>query len=110
MDQRKDERRREVAAAAKGLVREMVDGEPYEYYPLGEYIVAAPGVCGGEPTFKYTRINVRFVLERVRGGESREDIVADYRGRFPLAALEEAMRLDAAGLLDEPAVPALRTA
>jgi len=30
------------------LVREMVGGEPYEYYPLGNHIVAAPGVCGGD--------------------------------------------------------------
>src|SRR5438046_9046139 len=29
------------------LVREMRGGEPYEYYPVGEYIVTAPGVCGG---------------------------------------------------------------
>lgn len=26
------------------LEREMYGGEPYEYYPLGQYIVAAPGV------------------------------------------------------------------
>jgi len=40
---------------AKKLVREIVGGEPYEYYPVGRYIVIAPGVCGGRPTFKYTR-------------------------------------------------------
>jgi hypothetical protein len=40
------------------LVKEMYGGHPYEYYPLGNYVVAAPGVCGGRPTFKYTRIDV----------------------------------------------------
>jgi hypothetical protein len=40
------------------LVRETVGGEPYEYYPLGQYVVIAPGVCGGRPTFKYTRLDV----------------------------------------------------
>jgi hypothetical protein len=32
------------------LVTETVGGEAYAYYPLGEYIVRAPGVCGGRPT------------------------------------------------------------
>ena len=38
------------------LVYEIVGGETYEYYPLGKYVVAAPKVCGGRPTFKYTRL------------------------------------------------------
>jgi len=41
------------------LVTEMVGGEPYQYYPLGQYVVRAIGVCGGRPTFKYTRIEVK---------------------------------------------------
>lgn len=35
------------------LVREGDGDDVYEYYPLGEYVVVAPGVCGGRPTFKY---------------------------------------------------------
>lgn len=31
------------------LVQEIYRGELCEYYPLGQYIVAAPGVCGGRP-------------------------------------------------------------
>jgi hypothetical protein len=50
------------------LVCETVGGEPYEYYPLGEYVVIAPGVCGSEPTFKYTRINVEHALGRLAMG------------------------------------------
>jgi hypothetical protein len=41
---------------ARELMRENVGGEPFEYYSVGRYIVIAPGVCGGRPTFKYTRI------------------------------------------------------
>lgn len=76
-----------------GLVREIVGGEPYEYRPLGNYVVSAVGVCGGEPTFKYTRINARFIVEQVRAGETPEVIAAAYGGRFSSEALEEAIRL-----------------
>jgi hypothetical protein len=38
-----------MKSTAKQLVREIIEGEPYEYYPLGQYIVVAPGVCGGAP-------------------------------------------------------------
>ena len=44
------------------FVCEMVEGESYEYYLLGQYIVAAPGGCGGRLTFKYTRIGVYYAL------------------------------------------------
>jgi len=37
-------------------------GELYGYYLLGKYIVAAPGVCEGRPTFKFTRIDVYYAL------------------------------------------------
>ena len=65
----------------QALMTKMVGGEPYQFYPLGEYIVRAPGVCGGRPTFKYTRIEIIGTLERLATGESMEDIVAGYRGR-----------------------------
>ena len=52
------------------LVSEIVGGEPYEYYPLGDYIVRAVGVCRGQPTFKYTRIEITGTLERLAAGES----------------------------------------
>src|SRR5438128_2614154 len=79
---------------ARSLVREEVGGETYEYYPLGEYVVAAPGVCGGEPTFRYTRIHVRHILERLHAGEDREQLVAAYHGRISQPAIEEALRLE----------------
>src|SRR5437763_1252031 len=101
---------RAVGGPEDGLVREIAGGEPYDYRPLGSYVVSAPGVCGGEPTFKYTRINVRFIVEQIRAGQTPEAIVAAYGGRISCDALEEALRLDTQGLLEEPAVSVLRSA
>ncbi len=74
-------------------IMEIVEGEPYQYYPLGHYVVRAIGVCGGRPTFKYTRIEIAGTLERLAGGENLDEIVAGYRGRVSRAAIEEAIRL-----------------
>jgi uncharacterized protein (DUF433 family) len=91
-----------MAAEMRQLVRETMGGEPYEYYPLGEYIVAAPGVCGGRPTFKYTRIEVEVVLDLLAAGESLERLVENFQGRVPREAIEEALKL-AASLLKREA-------
>ncbi len=79
--------------AVKKLVREIVGGEPYEYYPLGHHIVVAPEVCRGRPTFKYTRIEVESVLDLLAAGEPIEQLVENFRGRVPKSAIEEALRL-----------------
>ena len=47
----------------KKLMIETIGGEPYQYYPLGKYVVCAIGVCGERPTFKYTRIKTTGALE-----------------------------------------------
>ncbi len=89
-------------------VREMYGGEVYEYYPLGEHIVAAPGVCGGRPTFKHTRIDVRHVLDCLAAGERPEEITASFRGRVSHEAIMEAQGLAARWgrrLFDAPYVP-----
>lgn len=44
------------------LVKEIVGGEPYQYYPPGEHVVRAIGVCGGCPIFKSTRIEITGTL------------------------------------------------
>jgi hypothetical protein len=36
------------------VMTEIIEGETYQYYPLGKHVVRAVGVCGGRPTFKYT--------------------------------------------------------
>jgi uncharacterized protein (DUF433 family) len=50
------------------LVTEIVNGEVYQYYPLGEHGVRAVGMCGGRPSFKYTRIEVAGTLDRLAAG------------------------------------------
>jgi len=72
---------------------EFVGGEAYQYYPLGHYVVRAPSVCSGRPTFKYTRIEITGTLERLAAGETIDEIVAGYRGRVSREAIMEAIRL-----------------
>jgi uncharacterized protein (DUF433 family) len=73
------------------LVRETLHGEPYEYYPLGKYIVAAPGVCGGRPTIKYHRLDAMHIIGFLERGDSPEQIARNYR--IPVAAVREAVTL-----------------
>jgi uncharacterized protein (DUF433 family) len=90
-----------MAQRKRKLVTEIVGGEPYEYYPLGEYIVAAPGVCGGEPTFKYTLINVEHALGRLLMGWTVEQVAQSYQ--LPVAAMREAIHLAAQALIGQTA-------
>ena len=80
------------------LVREMVGGEWYEYRPLGQFVVSAPGVCRGRPTFKYTRIEVAGVLERLAAGHDLDALIRDSRGRLSREAIVEAATLAAQAL------------
>lgn len=75
------------------VITETIGGEIYQYYPLGHYVVRALGVCGGRPTFKYTRIEVAGTLDRLAAGETLDDIVAGYRGRVKREAIAEALQL-----------------
>ncbi len=75
------------------LITEMVGGEPYQYYPYGAHVVRAVSVCGGRPTFKYTRIEITGTLERLAAGEDLDTIVTGYRGRVSRAAVVEAIEL-----------------
>jgi len=61
---------------------------------LGQYVVADPEICHGQPTFKGTRIMVWQVLDDVADGRSWEFICNKrWGGRIPLAAVAEAVRL-----------------
>ncbi len=81
------------------LVREGKAGHQYEYFPLGRFVVIAPGVCGGRPTFKGTRLEVQTVLDCLRAGRSIEDILKSYSS-VSRAAVQEAIRLAARALTD----------
>jgi uncharacterized protein (DUF433 family) len=66
----------------------------YEYYPIGHYIVAAPGICGGRPTFKYTRLEVATILDLLAAGWSVERLVREYaQSHLTAEAVAEAIRL-----------------
>jgi len=80
-----------VRSKTQKLMSEMVGGEPYEYYRLGHYIVSAPGICGGRPTFKYTRIDVRHALGLLSAGRSIETVAKGYD--VPIEAVQEALKL-----------------
>jgi uncharacterized protein (DUF433 family) len=84
-------RKRKNSAPEWELVRENYGGEIYEYYPLGKYIVAAPGVCGGRPTIKYHRLDARYVIAFLNRGDSPRKIARDYK--IPVAAVHEAAAL-----------------
>jgi uncharacterized protein (DUF433 family) len=90
-----------MAQRERQLATEMYGGEPYEYYPLGEHIVAAPGVCGGRPTFKYTRIGVEHALGRLLMGWTVEQVAESYH--LPVAAMHEAIHLASEALNREAA-------
>jgi uncharacterized protein (DUF433 family) len=77
-----------------GLVCETYGDVPYEYYPIGQYIVAAPVVCGGRPTFKYTRLEVAVVLDLLAAGWTTEHILREYaQSKLTPEAIAEAIRL-----------------
>lgn len=90
-----------MAKTGRHVVHEIVGGEPYDYYPLGKYVVVAPGVCGGRPTFKHTRIEVEVVLDLLAAGESMDHLAENFQGRVSKAAIEEALKLATASLKRE---------
>jgi uncharacterized protein (DUF433 family) len=60
---------------------------------FGRYIVVAPGVCGGRPTFKYTRIDVRHALSLLATGRTVDQVAHAYA--IPAEAVQEALELAA---------------
>ena len=75
------------------FITEQRDSETYQYFPLGQHVVRALGVCGGRPTFKYTRIEITGTLERLAAGETVETLVAGYNGRVSPEAIAEASQI-----------------
>lgn len=73
------------------LERENLGDDVYEYYPLGEYIVAARGVCGGRPTIKYRRLDARHIIGFLKMGDTPREIAK--RHEIPVAAVHEAILL-----------------
>jgi uncharacterized protein (DUF433 family) len=69
----------------------------------GHYIVSDPEICGGQLTFKGTRIFVKDVLEMVAQGWAWEQISAAWFGRIGPEAIAEAIALANNALLQQTA-------
>jgi uncharacterized protein (DUF433 family) len=50
------------------------------------YIVRVPGICGGRPTIKGTRITVQLIAELYKAGDSVEEMLQGYP-HLPAAAV-----------------------
>ena len=90
------------------LISENLGNEPYQYYPFGKFVVRAPGICGGRPTFKYTRIEITGTLDRLAAGETMDEIIAGYRNKVSHEAVVEALQLIASQFVNS--LPQLETA
>jgi uncharacterized protein (DUF433 family) len=90
------------------LISENLENEPYQYYPFGKFVVRAPGICGGRPTFKYTRIEITGTLDRLAAGETMDEIIAGYRNKVSHEAVVEAIQLIASQFVKT--LPQLETA
>jgi uncharacterized protein (DUF433 family) len=60
---------------------------------LGRHIVADPRICGGQPTFKGTRIMVWIVLEQLEEGLTWAEISRQWDGRVGGGAIAEAIAI-----------------
>ena len=69
---------------------------------LGRHIAADSKICGGQPTFKGTRIMVWIVLEQLARGMSWDEILREWPGKFPKAAISEAIAISDLVVKHEP--------
>lgn len=71
-----------------------------------ERIVRDPGICGGEPVFRGTRVTLRTVLASLAEGDTPEELLAE----FPTLKLEDiraAIAFAAASAEEDLPVPAI---
>ena len=69
---------------------------------LGRHIVADSKICGGQPTFKDTRIMVWLVLEQLEEGLSWDEIAREWEGRVSGEAIGEAIAIAPLVVKHEP--------
>ena len=77
--------------------------QKYQRVELGQYIVADPYICHGQPTFKGTRKIVHLIVRSFHSGWTIDEIAM--RHRLPKEAIEEAINLAAESILELYAVP-----
>jgi uncharacterized protein (DUF433 family) len=68
---------------------------------LGEYVVSDPKICGGDLTFKGTRILVKDVLYFVAKGYDWKYISSEYDNRLSDEAIAEAVDLARQSLINK---------
>ena len=56
-----------------------------------QYVTSTPGILGGKPCIKGTRISVELILETVANGASVTDIVREFP-QLSTEAVQEAIR------------------
>ena len=61
-----------------GVVGATMEGYSQGVMNYRDRIVRQPGVCGGEPVIKGTRVTLRTLLASLSEGDSIEAILADY--------------------------------
>ncbi len=69
------------------------------------YIVRDPGICGGEPVIRGTRVTVRTVLASLAEGVTPEEILADFP-TLTAEALRAVIAFAAASAEEDLQVPA----
>ena len=72
---------------------------------FGRYIVADPEICGGQLTFKGTRIFVKDVLAMLAKAYDWDRISAEFDGRVSNAAIAEAIALASNALIGKTDKP-----
>ena len=77
-------------------------GEIRRRIELGRHIVADSKICGGQPTFKGTRIMVWIVLEQLDRGLTWREILQEWDGRVSEEAISEAIAIADVVVKHEP--------
>jgi uncharacterized protein (DUF433 family) len=70
---------------------------------LGQYIVTDPEICGGQLTFKGTRIFVKDVLAMLAKGYDWKRISSEFDSRLSREAIAEAIALASNALIEKTA-------
>jgi uncharacterized protein (DUF433 family) len=65
-----------------------------------QQIAFDPGVLGGKPHIRGTRLSVEFILELFASGATRDEILKDYP-QLTAEAIEEALRYAAGAVKNE---------
>ena len=68
---------------------------------FGQYIVADPEICGGQLTFKGTRIFVKDVLAMLAKGYDWDRISSEFDGRLSHETIAEAIALASDALIEK---------